>query len=146
MRWIAVIALAAACGTPSSATPSAAPAASTPAEPTALARRENVDVAALVAAKAAGAVVIDVRTDEEWAEGHVPGAVHVPLATLSPTHPEIAKLPKDQPVYFICRSGGRSARAADQMASAGYKAMNVEGGTMAWIEAGNPLETPGATP
>ncbi len=142
MRWFVVAALAAACAPPPSAT---AP-ASTPAEPTALARRENVDVAALVAAKAAGAVVIDVRTDEEWAEGHVPGAVHVPLATLSPTHPEIAKLPKDQPVYFICRSGGRSARAADQMASAGYKAVNVEGGTMAWIDAGNPVEKPGTTP
>lgn len=138
----AVLGSTAACGAPPS--PSPAPSAtSTPSEPTALAQRTDVDVATFAKAKEAGAVVVDVRTDEEWAEGHVPGAIHVPLQNLSPSHPEIAKLAKDQPVYFICRSGGRSARAADQMASAGFQAVNVQGGTMAWIAEGHPVEKPG---
>lgn len=116
------------------------PATSEPAAPTALKARTDVDVAALASALEQGAVVVDVRTDSEWASGHVPGAIHVPIDALSPEHPAIAKLPRDQPVYFICAVGGRSKRAADDMARAGFEAVNVLGGTQAWLQSGRPVE------
>jgi rhodanese-related sulfurtransferase len=85
-------------------------------------------------------VVIDVRTPEEYAAGHVPGAVNVPLDQLGPSHAAIASLDRAQPVYFICQVGGRSQRAADLMAEAGYQARNVLGGTGAWVQAGKAVE------
>lgn len=117
-----------------------APAAAAPA-------RVDVDVPALVEAQARGAKVIDVRTLPEWNDGHVPGAVHVPLDELTPDHPALAGHPKDQPVYLVCAVGGRSRVAADRLAQAGFAAYNVEGGTNGWIAAGHPVEKPsGAAP
>ena len=82
------------------------------------------------------------RSDEEWAEGHVPGAVHVPIDQLRPDHPGLAGVDSGKPVYFICAVGGRSSRATDQMAKAGWQAVNVKGGTQAWVAKGKPLEKP----
>lgn len=82
--------------------------------------------------------IIDVRTPEEYAEGHVPGAILLPLKTL-PARTE--QLPEDGDIYLICRSGVRSAQAAQYLAQEfGHdRLINVEGGTMAWIEAGHPV-------
>ncbi len=76
-----------------------------PSEPSAL-TRSDVSIEDFIAEQAKGAVVVDVRTDEEWAEGHVPGAIHVPVDQVDPGNNTIKTLNKDLPIYFICRSGG----------------------------------------
>ncbi len=100
--------------------------------------RSDVDIAAFAKKHAEGATVIDVRTDAEWNEGHVPGAIHIPLDQLKPGHAKLSGL--EGPVHFICASGGRSARAADKMAASGMNAVNVLGGTHGWIAAGHEVE------
>ena len=83
-------------------------------------------------------LVVDVRESREYRPGHVPGAKNVPLSLLPALLPEV---PKDRPVYVICQSGARSARATELMRGVGIDATNVAGGTGAWIEAGRPVET-----
>lgn len=86
--------------------------------------------------------VIDVRTPVEFAEVHVPRAVNVPLDQLDPNAViESRHWPIDQSAYLLCRSGGRATKAAEQFAKAGHDiGVVVEGGTLAWIEAGFPVE------
>ncbi|MFM2163544.1 MAG: hypothetical protein RLZZ383_3056 [Pseudomonadota bacterium] len=98
----------------------------------------QIEVAGLRAALAASAVLIDVRTPEEYAAGHVPGARNVPLDLLSTRLDEIG--PAGTPVYVICQSGRRSLAASQQLAAAGRKPVNVLGGTAAWKAAGFPTE------
>ena len=102
--------------------------------------REDISTAAFAEKLEGEIVVIDVRTPGEFANGHVPGAVNVPLDTLDPNADRFASHDKDTPVYFICQSGGRSARAADQMAKAGFTAVNVLGGTGTWVAEGRPVQ------
>lgn len=86
--------------------------------------------------------LVDVRTPEEFAEVRAIGARNVPLDTIDPpavvaAHAAMA----DQPLYFICKVGGRSAYACQMFTSAGYpNVVNVEGGTDAWLEAVLPVE------
>jgi len=98
----------------------------------------EIDVAELAKACADGAPVIDVREPDEYTAAHVPGAVLVPLATV----PErLEEAPPDGPVYVVCAVGVRSLRAAEFYRSRGIDAINVAGGTTAWIEAGEPIST-----
>ena len=89
----------------------------------------------------AGLTLIDVRTPLEFAEVHVPQARNEPLDQLDPkTLLASGQLPKEQPVYLLCRSGGRASKAAEQFAKAGHDiGVVVEGGTLAWIDAGLPV-------
>ncbi|KMS83335.1 rhodanese-like domain-containing protein [Prauserella rugosa] len=88
-----------------------------------------------------GAVLLDVREADEWAAGHAPGAVHIPLGDLPASTDQLAELPDDRPVYVICRTGGRSARATMWLNSAGLvEAVNVAGGMKSWQTEGRPLE------
>lgn len=80
------------------------------------------------------AVLLDVREDSEWAAGHAPGALHVPLGRL---HPDA--VPRDRPVIAVCHLGGRSARAAQALAGVGYDVRNLTGGMDAWATAGLPV-------
>jgi len=81
--------------------------------------------------------VIDVRTPVEFAEVHVPSAQSVPLDELKP---DSLQLHKDQPVYLLCRSGQRAAKAAEKFATEGFsQPIVVEGGTLAWIAANLPV-------
>jgi len=83
------------------------------------------------------ASVVDVRTPVEFAEVHVPQARSVPLDELKP---DALQLQKDQPVYLLCRSGGRATKAAEKFAKAGFaQPVVVAGGTLAWIEANLPV-------
>lgn len=83
------------------------------------------------------AAVIDVRTPVEFAEVHVPQARNVPLDELKPG---ALQLPKDQPVYLVCRSGQRATKAAEKMAKEGFsQPIVVEGGTLAWVDANLPV-------
>jgi rhodanese-related sulfurtransferase len=84
-----------------------------------------------------GATVIDVRMPDEFAEVRVPGARLIPLPEL----PErITEIPADGEVFVICRSGARSARAVEFLAANGREAINVAGGTLAWVDSGRPTE------
>ena len=77
--------------------------------------------------------VIDVRTPLEFGEVHATGAKNLPLDSLDP-----ADIPTGNPVYILCRSGQRATKAADKL-SATHQPVVVEGGTLAWIDAGLPV-------
>jgi rhodanese-related sulfurtransferase len=80
--------------------------------------------------------LIDVREPDEFAAAHAVGAVNVPLRSV-----ESAALADDgATVYVICQSGGRSARAVQALTARGIDAVNVAGGTSAWLQAGLPAE------
>jgi rhodanese-related sulfurtransferase len=81
-----------------------------------------------------GITLIDVRMEDEYLEGHVPGAKLMPLDQIEERSNEV---PSDRDVYLICRSGGRSAKAQDVLNAKGRKCINVAGGTLGWIEAGH---------
>jgi rhodanese-related sulfurtransferase len=87
-----------------------------------------------------GAQVLDVRTPEEFEAGRVPSARYVPL---SDVQAHVAELDKEKPVVLYCRSGDRSAPAADAFAASGWDAHSIEGGLARWSEEGNPLEPEG---
>jgi rhodanese-related sulfurtransferase len=106
---------------------------------------QEVSVDTLAAALPAGARVIDVRETDEYVSGHVPGAVHVALGTV-PDHVDVFRSPEspggpEQVTYVICKSGGRSLRAAEFLVEQGVVTVNVAGGTMAWIQGGHPVVT-----
>jgi rhodanese-related sulfurtransferase len=86
-----------------------------------------------------GAFLLDVREQSEWDEGHVEGAVLIPLGELST---RISELPTDQDILIICRSGNRSGQARDLLREAGMmNTTSVSGGMNAWIAAGLPVVT-----
>jgi rhodanese-related sulfurtransferase len=85
--------------------------------------------------------LIDVRTPLEYREVHAVDARNVPLSQLDPTAllRDRQAAPED-PLYFICRSGGRGQQACEKLVKAGHaKVVNVEGGTLAWAAAGLPV-------
>ena len=95
----------------------------------------EIDVEELEARKDAGAVVFDVREPDEYEDAHVPGAIPVPLATVPD---RLSDFPTEGTAYIICAAGGRSRRAAEFLRSNGIDAVNVAGGTKAWLAAGKP--------
>jgi Rhodanese-related sulfurtransferase len=86
------------------------------------------------------AYLLDVREPEEWAAGHAPGAVHIPLGELPA---RVQEVPADQTVYVVCRVGGRSAQATAWLNQLGREAVNVGGGMMSWAAAGKPMVAEG---
>lgn len=86
------------------------------------------------------AAILDVREDDEFTLGRAAGALHIPLGQL----PErIEELDPDTDYYVICRTGGRSMRASDFLTNRGYSAINIAGGSGAWLESGRPMEADG---
>jgi rhodanese-related sulfurtransferase len=90
-----------------------------------------------------GAVLLDVRESHEWSAGRAPGALHVPLADLPD---RVGDLDPTRRVVCVCRSGGRSRRATAFLVEHGIDAVNMEGGMVAWADAGGPLESDGGEP
>ena len=89
----------------------------------------------------AGARLVDVREPNEWAAGRAPDAVHLPMSQITG---RLDELPADQdPLYVICRVGGRSAQVTEFLVAQGYPAVNVDGGMLAWVAAGRPLVNDG---
>jgi rhodanese-related sulfurtransferase len=87
-----------------------------------------------------GALVLDVREDNEFSGGRIAGARHIPLGVLKQRLKEIEKY-REAPVLVYCRSGARSGSAAAQLASAGFTDVtNLQGGIQAWQSAGLPLK------
>lgn len=99
----------------------------------------EVDPATAAAALEAGtAVVVDVREPDEWAEGRIPGAFHIPLGELPG---RLAELPANRDLLLVCRSGGRSDAATEFLRHHGFaQAANLEGGMIAWQEGRHPIE------
>ena len=98
-----------------------------------------VDVKQVSARQSSGALLIDVREADEYAQGHAPGSTLIPLGQLAQRLQEIARY-KDKPVVLICHSGRRSAQALKLLEGAGFSAAaNVEGGMIAWQKAGLPV-------
>ncbi|WP_188587958.1 rhodanese-like domain-containing protein [Gordonia jinhuaensis] len=83
-------------------------------------------------------ILLDVREADEWANGHVRGAVHIPLGEVPGRLDEIDM---DAELYVICHSGGRSIRMCQYLEQVGYEATTVRGGMLAWAEHGRPIET-----
>jgi rhodanese-related sulfurtransferase len=84
--------------------------------------------------------VLDVRTPQEFAAGHVPGAINVPYDQLAS---RLAEVPKDKDVVLYCKSGRRAGIAADVLAANGYQRLShLEGDMNAWVEKGRPLAKP----
>ena len=81
--------------------------------------------------------LIDVRTPQEYAGGHIPGSVNIPVESLASRLDEV---PHDKPVVVYCRSGNRSATAADILVENGYKSVFDLGGIQDWIAQGFAVE------
>ena len=90
-----------------------------------------------------GAILVDVREDTEWRAGHAPGARHIPLSRLA--H-RLRDLPPQRTVVTVCRTGGRSSRAAAILAREGREVVNLSGGMLAWARAGLPVVSSGNRP
>jgi len=89
-------------------------------------------------------LVIDVRSAEEYAAGHVPGAVNIPHDQVAS---RLAEIPKDKEVVLYCRSGRRSGLAAETLEANGYKNLQLMQGDMpGWEKAGLPVEVAGQKP
>ena len=86
------------------------------------------------ALQADGALLLDVREDDEWFAGHADEALHVPLGQIGSV-----ELPRERTVLVVCRSGGRSSKAVAALTTAGVQAVNVDGGMTAWAAAGLPM-------
>ena len=84
-------------------------------------------------------VVLDVRTTEEYAEGHIKGAKQIDVFDAT-FEKQIMTLPKDKDVYVYCAGGGRSYDAAKVLQKHGYKAFNLENGFDEWKRLGFPVE------
>lgn len=84
-----------------------------------------------------GAFVLDVRQPDEYEEVRVPGAFLIPLGEL----PErVEEVPDGVLLHVICRSGARSGKAVEWLCTQGFEAVNVAGGTLAWVDAGYPVD------
>ncbi len=97
----------------------------------------ELDMDTFAAEHAMGAFVLDVREDDEFAEGHVPGAVHIPMGEVGT---RLDELPEGR-ILVICRSGRRSRQVVEFLQSQGREAVNVSDGTLGWAERGWPLES-----
>ncbi|MFF4172076.1 rhodanese-like domain-containing protein [Streptomyces sp. NPDC001744] len=103
----------------------------------------SVDVASVPA----DALVLDVREDNEWAAGHVEGAVHVPMSDFVARFGEVTEVLSERGrAYVMCRVGGRSAQVTQYLVQQGFDAVNIDGGMLAWDGAGRPMVTENGSP
>ena len=94
-------------------------------------RQVNMDEAITMMEEESGYIILDVRTPEEFAEKHVPGAINVANETIGTD--EIPELPdKDQLILVYCRSGNRSKQASEKLAALGYTNIVEFGGINDW--------------
>ena len=86
-------------------------------------------------------VILDVRKADEFAEGHIKGAILIDQFQSDFVEQAQAKLPIDKTIAIYCRSGRRSSNAAGKLTDVGYKCVNLKGGIIAWKDAGKPVVT-----
>jgi rhodanese-related sulfurtransferase len=139
---LGVVAMAANAVEPAAATkaatvPAAVPAPSAPAPQVALPAMSQAALLEHQAKHADHLFVLDVRSPEEFREGHVPGAVNVPYDQIAA---RIAEVPKDKDVVLYCRSGRRAGIAADVLTANGYTRLShLEGDMQGWVAQGRPV-------
>jgi rhodanese-related sulfurtransferase len=98
----------------------------------------HIDIQTAYQKRQEGAFMLDVRSLEEWEEGHIPGATLIPLDQLSQRYGE---LPADQEIVIYCRSGNRSGNALTFLSQAGFTGIySMDGGINAWVSAGFEVE------
>ncbi|MCF3166110.1 rhodanese-like domain-containing protein [Streptomyces californicus] len=91
--------------------------------------------------------VLDVRENDEWAAGHVEGALHIPMSDFVSRFGELTEAAEDgRRVHVMCRVGGRSAQVTQYLVQQGIDAVNIDGGMQAWDAAGRPMTTDNGTP
>ncbi|MBP3839128.1 MAG: rhodanese-like domain-containing protein [Prevotella sp.] len=88
--------------------------------------------------------IVDVRTAEEIVEGYIDGAVNIDLSQKRFMRMAKSQLNRKFPVAVYCRSGRRSAVAAEKLAKSGYQVVNLDGGFLAWEQAKMPIVRPSA--
>ena len=94
-------------------------------------RQISMDEAITMMEEESGYIILDVRTPEEFADKHIPGAVNIPNETIAAE--EIPELPdKDQLILVYCRSGNRSKQASEKLADMGYTNIVEFGGINSW--------------
>ena len=94
-------------------------------------RQVNMDEAITMMEEGSGYIILDVRTPEEFAEKHIPGAINVANETIGTD--EIPELPdKDQLILVYCRSGNRSKQASEKLVALGYTNIVEFGGINDW--------------
>jgi rhodanese-related sulfurtransferase len=81
--------------------------------------------------------LVDVRSAEEYRSGYIPGAINIAVHEINS---KLNKIPKDKPVVVYCRSGNRSAHAAQALLAAGYSEVYDLGGLFEWSRQGMPLK------
>ena len=96
----------------------------------------EIDIERFAAARPSGTVV-DVRGRDEYAAGHVGGALLIPMGQLTA---RMHELDLTRPVYVICATGNRSLAMTDLLRVFGFDAWSVTGGTTAWARSGRPVE------
>jgi rhodanese-related sulfurtransferase len=100
-----------------------------------------------VATVPADAVLLDVREDDEWAAGHIAGAVHVPMMSLPQRlQYEPGPITPENDIVVVCKVGSRSAQVTAWLRQQGYPAVNLAGGMLAWEAAGRPMEATDGRP
>ena len=103
---------------------------------------ENADVEQFaVLTEDVNTMILDVRTVEEFEEGHIEGALNIDQAQNDFIEKAMAALHTDKTIAVYCRSGRRSANAAVRLAAKGFRVVNLKGGIIAWKEAGLPVTT-----
>lgn len=102
-----------------------------------LERTEQAD--ARDVARETGALILDVREQMEWQQGHIPGATHIPYGDLAR---RIGELPQGRRVLTYCATGVRSSLASGLLRAAGHEVANIRGGFSGWRKAGLPVERP----
>jgi rhodanese-related sulfurtransferase len=83
-----------------------------------------------------GALLLDVREDDEWSAGHVAGSVHISMGELGA---RLGELPTDRRIVAVCRTGARSGAVTDALTGRGYDVVNLAGGLQGWAAEGLPL-------
>ncbi len=93
------------------------------------------------------AVLLDVREDDEWAAGHIAGAVHIPMNQVPQRLAyDPGPITPVAQIVVTCKVGGRSAQVTAWLRQQGYQAVNLEGGMLAWDGAGKPMQAEGGGP
>lgn len=85
--------------------------------------------------------ILDVRTPQEYAEGHIGGAININVQSADFQQMAEKRLSKDSTILVYCRSGRRSMNAAEILTRLGYKVINLKGGIIEWKQAGLPATT-----
>ncbi|MEY3010682.1 MAG: hypothetical protein RLZZ314_1324 [Bacteroidota bacterium] len=136
------------CESPASSQPASSQPTSIPASETVqdgmgpIIKDVNVKEFKSLMAQLDGALLLDVRTPEEWAEGHLAGAAHKDYWGDAGFDDAMNSIPRNRPVLVYCAGGGRSALTAKELHDAGHmEVYNLETGIAGWIKEGQPVVT-----